>query len=271
MKLLTLNTHSLVEDDYEKKLSLFTDAVVQVKPDIIAMQEVNQTASEKQVNGTGIICGDIPVKADNHVYRLTKMLRDRGACYYWCWLGIKRGYDRYDEGLALMSLSEIEKKEAILLSGEDNYTDWKTRKALGIKTGGIWFYSVHTGWWDDNDEPFSEQWKRLSAHTENKADVFLMGDFNAPAHKRNESYDMIKNSSWYDSFELAEYKDDGVTADKAIDGWSSNGCGMRIDYIWCRKKADILSSEIIFNGKNYPVVSDHYGVMIKTKDERKSQ
>lgn len=265
MKILTLNTHSLAEKEYEKKLLICAEALAKEKPHIIALQEVNQTASEKAVSGTGIICGDIPVKADNHVYRLAEMLCDRGVFYHWSWLGIKRGYDRYDEGLAVMSLSEIEKTESVLLSRADNYTDWKTRKALGIKTEGVWFYSVHTGWWNDTDEPFSEQWKRLSAHMEKHSDVWLMGDFNAPAHIRGESCELIKNSGWYDSFELALTKDSGITVEKAIDGWEGSNSGMRIDYIWSRKRAEILSSEVIFNGRNYPVVSDHYGVMLEIK------
>ena len=43
MKLLTINTHSLIEDDYRKKLDIFVDAIYRIRPDIIAMQEVNQT------------------------------------------------------------------------------------------------------------------------------------------------------------------------------------------------------------------------------------
>ena len=43
IKLLTLNTHSLIENNYKTKLKIFTDAILQEKPDIIALQEVNQT------------------------------------------------------------------------------------------------------------------------------------------------------------------------------------------------------------------------------------
>ncbi|MBQ8378789.1 MAG: hypothetical protein IJX42_06640 [Oscillospiraceae bacterium] len=43
MKLMTLNTHSLVEENYEKKLDTFVKGVISEKPDIIALQEVNQS------------------------------------------------------------------------------------------------------------------------------------------------------------------------------------------------------------------------------------
>ena len=43
MKLLSINTHSLIEENYEKKVKIFVEAVARIKPDIICMQEVNQT------------------------------------------------------------------------------------------------------------------------------------------------------------------------------------------------------------------------------------
>ena len=43
MKLMTLNTHSLEEEDYEAKLHAFAEGVCRAEPDIIALQEVNQS------------------------------------------------------------------------------------------------------------------------------------------------------------------------------------------------------------------------------------
>ena len=43
MKILTLNTHSIIEDNYERKFDIFTDAIFRLRPDVIAMQEVNQS------------------------------------------------------------------------------------------------------------------------------------------------------------------------------------------------------------------------------------
>ncbi len=41
---------------------------------------------------------------------------------------------------------------------------------------------------------------------------------------------------------------------------------MRIDYIFSNFKADILQSKIIFNDINHAVISDHYGIIIETKE-----
>ena len=45
MKLLTLNTHSLIEPDYEAKREIFVDFIVREQPEVFALQEVNQTAA----------------------------------------------------------------------------------------------------------------------------------------------------------------------------------------------------------------------------------
>ena len=47
MKLITLNTHSLIEEHYEEKLHAFAEVIRKEKPDILAMQEVNQLACEE--------------------------------------------------------------------------------------------------------------------------------------------------------------------------------------------------------------------------------
>ena len=50
MKLMTLNTHSLEEEDYEAKLHAFAEGVCRAEPDIIALQEVNQTQTAAPVD-----------------------------------------------------------------------------------------------------------------------------------------------------------------------------------------------------------------------------
>lgn len=276
MKLLTLNTHSLAEENYEQKLQDFAEAVSKERPDIIALQEVNQTASEDAVpecdlNGYFPADKNTVIRRDNHVYRLVRILAEKGIYYSWTWLPLKLGYDKYDEGIAVMSMSPIADVKTPLVSGINDYYNWKTRKLLGVCTKDApdeWFYSVHFGWWNDPDEPFQNQWARTSQHMLCHSKVWLMGDFNSPAEVRDEGYDMIVRDCWHDSYMLAEHKDSGITVGHVIDGWRDkihSGTGMRIDHIWCSEKADVKSSEVLFNRINYPVVSDHYGVMIETR------
>lgn len=272
MKLLTLNTHSLIEKNYLNKTSDFTAAVSDICPDIIALQEVNQSCKAHAVQSTDGYCPcnkNVIIRDDNHVNTVVKMLKKSGLDYFWTWLPIKIGYDKYDEGIAIMSLSPITATNVMTISHTDDYYNWRTRKIVGIQTADTsddWFYSVHFSWWDDSEEPFSDEWKRVHDALSIHKNVWLMGDFNNPAEIRNEGYDTIKASRFKDSYTYAKSKDSGITVAKVIDGWHdkiSDCNGMRIDQIWFSGDYDIKSSEVIFNGTNYPVVSDHFGIMIE--------
>lgn len=238
------------------------------------MQEVNQTFCEAEVSkdeltGYCQCSSSAVIRRDNHVFNAVRLLREKGINYSWTWLPLKIGYDKYDEGIALMSLSPIMETDVVLVSDINDYNNWKTRKIVGIRTEAApdeWFFSVHYGWWNDEDEPFQNQWKKTDSYMMKYSKIWLMGDFNSPAEVRDEGYDMVAQSHWHDSYELAQSKDSGITVGKVIDGWKekiSSTDGMRIDQIWCSRKTGVKSSEVIFNGKNYPVVSDHYGVMIE--------
>lgn len=249
------------------------EAVSKELPQVIALQEVNQTCCEaivpkEELSGFVSCNKETIVRRDNHVYNVVKLLNEKGMEYYWTWLPIKKGYGKYDEGIALMSLSPIVDTKVIHISNIDDYNNWKTRKILGICTEEStreWFFSVHFGWWEDEDDPFKSQWNITNAHMTGQDMVWIMGDFNSPAEVRNEGYDLIKKSHWYDSYVIAQKKDNGITVERVIDGWKekiSDTNGMRIDQIWCNKAVKVKSSKVLFNGRNYPVVSDHYGIII---------
>lgn len=279
MKILTLNTHSLIESLYEAKLTAFVEAVVKEQPDIIGLQEVNQTSCASPLEGEELP-GYVPargvracVRRDNHAARVAERLRERGIIYHWTWVPAKLGYDIYDEGLALLSRTPILDTDQFTISHSQDYHNWKTRKILGIQTGGsqgVWFYTVHMGWWDDREEPFREQWNRIEeALAEKKmagrqGGLWLMGDFNSPAGLPDQGYDLVRTSGWNDTYLLAGQKDLGYTVEEVIDGWRDKGVsGMRIDYIWSYWYTQVKTSRVVFDGKTYPRVSDHNGILIE--------
>ena len=137
MKLLTLNTHSLIEPDYEAKREIFVDFIAREQPEVFALQEVNQTAAAPllgEIPAGYFPCpgNGVPLKADNHAAAVARMLEERGVQYHWSWLPAKIGYDRYDEGMAVFSRAPITAAENLLLSKSDDYSCWKTRRTLGI-------------------------------------------------------------------------------------------------------------------------------------------
>lgn len=281
MKILTLNAHSLLEENYPRKLAWFVELAIREQPDLIALQEVNQSAGAAEaepamLEGMAAAPGCVPVRSDNHAAWVAYLLRQAGVPVSWVWLPVKLGYGRYDEGLALMSLcGDIADVDVVQLSASRDYGNWKTRKALGARIEGAddWYYTVHLGWWNDADEPFRRQWENLSRGVSERTaggGVWLLGDFNSPAEVRGEGYDCIRADGWQDAWLLAEETRGCATVEGAIDGWrdrleNPDATGMRIDHIWCSRREPVRRARVIFDGKSEPQVSDHYGILLETK------
>lgn len=284
MKILTFNTHSLVERDYEKKLLQFVEMVAGQQPEIMGLQEVNQRQDapalpEEQLKGY-VKCRGFQgaVREGNHAARVAGLLWEQGIRYYWTWIPIKLGYGVYEEGLALFSRSPILETEEFTISRTDDFKNWRRRKILGIRTeepDESWFYTVHMGWWKKDGEAFADQWdkvqKGLQRKKKSQGKLWIMGDFNSPAHVNGEGYDYVKSFGWLDAYTLAEERHGENTVEEMIDGWRDTkpGSGMRIDYIWTLHRERVKSCRIVCDGEEYPKVSDHYGVMIETEEEKK--
>ena len=71
----------------------------------------------------------------------------------------------------------------------------------------------------------------------------LMGDFNTDAIGDQQAYQQIKSLGLFDTFDMAEQKDSGITVEKAIDGWKGHSEEKRLDYIFFKpsKKGFIQS------------------------------
>lgn len=287
MKLITLNTHSLIEENYESKLKEFVHVILREQPEVFALQEVNQSLTMSEADDS-LAYGFVPCKGvdtvirqDNHALSVARLLQEAGLSYQFTWIPIKIGFGVYEEGLAIFSTSRIVDSRQYYISQIRDYNNWKTRKMLGIQVEDyedVWFYTAHLGWWDDDEEPFKHQWNMVKETVDTfkfpSETYYILGDFNAPDKLKNESYDYVKRSGWYDTYVLAEDKDSGLTVGHVIDGWheriaedSDDAKGMRLDYIWCDRKIKVKSSRVICNGENYNIVSDHYGVMVEIYDK----
>jgi maltose 6'-phosphate phosphatase len=90
-----------------------------------------------------------------------------------------------------------------------------------------------------------------------------MGDFNNNAFLKGEGYEYLLTHGLYDTYHLAEKKDEGITVKGKIMGWSDNKEDLRIDLILTNKPVQVEYSNVIFNNRNKSVVSDHFGVETK--------
>ncbi|MFO4931001.1 hypothetical protein RCK43_23255, partial [Salmonella enterica subsp. enterica serovar Typhimurium] len=70
----------------------------------------------------------------------------------------------------------------------------------------------------------------------------LMGDFNTDALSNPKAYQAIRDLGLYDSYDLAEEKDAGITVEKAIDGWAGHSQEKRLDYVFLNQKRQVQSS-----------------------------
>lgn len=312
MIILTLNMNSHARDfrreELDKTIHFLAEYMRKNQVDIAALQECGQTSEAAHWQGE-IPAGyhpcnsGIALKEDNAASLLAGVLAEAGQPYHWTWGGIKQGYGKYDEGLAIFIRRPIRETDFFTVSRQDSFDNWKTRKVLGVSVKLqkhiYWFYDVHLGWWQDEEEPFREQMQRLQEHIfctepaknsvfppglcsckidyrtsdsddalpEKKPCVLLMGDFNSPAHVHGEGYSMVKDLGWKDTWEIAEIKDDGITVPGAIDGWENEKTrGMRIDYIWTDGETRVLSSKVVFSGGEEPVISDHFGVAVEIEE-----
>lgn len=261
MKLLTLNTHSIIDNDYEGKIDILSKVIAKYNPDVVALQEVMQRSDGKEIRNEKIkVVGEIPLKKDNFLDRVISSLDKYNIGYNSIYFAFKKAYNEYDEGLALLSNQDITSTEIIQLSKFSDYGNYKTRYALGIRTHNSWFYSLHFNWENDGDSPFEKEWKALLEVSSQKKNVWLMGDFNLTPDTRG--YELI-TKSYQDTYMLASEIDNGITVRGEIDGWQGKKENKRIDYIFTSKDMEIKSSKIIFNGKNEEIISDHFGIIVE--------
>lgn len=260
MKILSLNCHAWQEENQIEKLKHLAEVIKENDYDVIALQEVNQSITADSV--------DDNIKDDNFALCLNKELQNiKGDKYDFFWDFSHIGYDKYEEGLAIMTKHKIVNAESFFITKNHDTTYWKTRKivkaTIEIDNEEIDFYSCHLGWWLDEEEPFKYQIDSLMNKVDLERKSFLMGDFNNNAFIRDEGYDYLINKGLTDLFLSYDNHDKGITVKGKIDGWDKNTEDLRLDLILCNIPMKVKSANVIFNGINKEIVSDHFGVEVE--------
>lgn len=269
-KFLTLNTHSWLDEDALTRLKVLGDKIITEGYDVIALQEVNQLITEKEANHPKTyvaVANKHALHADNYALKLVEYLKTKGVTYYFTWVYNHIGYDKYHEGVALLSKEPFTKVQKVLTSDVDDEHDYHTRYALigQTKIAGQPVTAVcgHFSWWENG---FLAEWERLEESLgELDAPYVVMGDFNNPVDSKGHERVLVSPLGLVDSHQVAKSVLGQATIEKGIDGWEENQSELKIDFIFLSKSFDVLESQIVFDGQNEAKISDHFGVACVTK------
>ncbi|KRL86226.1 endonuclease/exonuclease/phosphatase family protein [Ligilactobacillus apodemi] len=262
-KFLTLNTHSWLGEDPQKNLKILGQKIIKEDYDVIALQEINQLKdSPATTNNYYDLKNQHQLHEDNYGLKLVEYLQQQGVNYYFVWTYNHIGYDKYHEGVALLSKQPFTATKSVLTSSMDDEFDYHTRRALLGKTTvsgqEIWTISSHFSWWKDG---FKDEWARLENSLQGETlPLVIMGDFNNP--ENTPGHDLIINSplGLKDSYLAAKEVIGGPTIQKDIDGWEGNEQALRIDFIFVSEQFEVSKNQVVFDGKNEALISDHFGV-----------
>lgn len=261
MRLLTINVHSWLEENQLEKLDILAKTIAEKKYDVVAMQEVNQ-----------LLSSEIGIKDDNFGKLLLNKIKeysDEDYKYYWTYSHI--GFDRFEEGLGILVKGDVVAVEDFYCTAHKTVKSIESRKILKvdlkINEKIVEFYSCHMNLPTCKDENIEENLNNLINYTNNNNLKIFMGDFNTDYFNQKDDYKKIIEKGLFDTYEMAQIKDTGVTVYKNISGWEDSLCQKKLDYIFTNKKLNVDESFVIFNGENLPIISDHNGleVTLQTK------
>lgn len=258
LKVMILNLHCYQEENQDYKFSQIAKAINQLEVDIVCLQEVAEPWNEGK--------GDRELNS-------AKIINDRlRSPYHLCTDWSHLGFDRYREGVAVLSRYPIVKQDSRYVSNSDDPYNIHARKVVMTQIavpfiGLINFFSSHLSWWEDG---FSEQFENLrkwanAKHTRRIKGTMLCGDFNIKAGSKG--YKLVVDSNEYEDQFLAASSPEvfeKIFGDKRPHWQRYLLDDHRIDYIFMHKSSDlrITSGKVIFTKQDYGSVSDHKGYLM---------
>ena len=274
--ILTLNLHSYQEHKtledtvlerlrkHEPLFDRIASAIIDLDIDVVCLQEVAEVRTESLTTPYG--------KALSNAAQCINMRIANGEKYKVTQDWSHYAWDSWREGLASLSIHPITNASSRYIAANQSKAWWKSRNILLAqievpRVGLLNIFSVHTGWWDDKEEPAQPQFDSLRtwANAEHTGDVtatFLCGDFNAAAGSPGYSY-WEDAGGYTDQYLLAN--PDGMfdpTINGHIDGWLEESPEKRIDHIFLKNGSlfRVHEAHLIFTEFTYGRVSDHAGI-----------
>ena len=279
LTVLSLNLHCFQEPEPFAKLELIAQAILEHQPDVVALQEAAQDryAPERLTVEPGVV-----LREGNAALWLVERLRAAGQDWHGAWDWAHYGWDRWEEGCAVLSRHPIRHAESRYITQGAHTDFWKSRKPVAAVidvagVGPLAVFSVHLGWWDDADEPFAACLQRLRSwqaehllrHGLDRSQLLTAGDFNIEAGTEGYNF-LVETGPWRDAWLEAE--PDGMlvpTIGGAIDGWENAPGALRIDYVFLEQASPlrVTCMERLFTGAEIRV-SDHVGLLVRLDSHR---
>lgn len=278
--MLTLNCHSLQGFDTQKQIMEIVDQIVREKVTIFALQEANQPqdtpiiAAEilrasnyiepKEINGKKI-------REGNFAYLLQCALKKVKLEFNWSWCAGHQLLDKYDEGLALFSLGELQDVSAdeIVIESKSHFDNIRGHKILSAKLCSCEETLLVTTHLDgQTTQRFTLEWDSFYSKLKKLGvkclPTYVLANFNVDAEEDRVGYEYMCQEL-QDTYVKAISKGDGMTVRGQLDGWGKKEIARRIDYILTNAKDEISSSRICFDGYESQKISDHAGVIIEVE------
>lgn len=258
-KVLILNLHCYQEEDQFAKLATIARAIQELRVDVVCLQEVaehwNDGAGDWASNTARIIYEQLP----QPFYLTTDWSH--------------RGFDRYREGVAILSRYPFLRTEARYVSLSHDVYDIHSRKVLMGQISAPGFgivnlFSAHLSWWENG---FRTQFEALRAwadrrHTRVVTATLLCGDFNVKAGSEGYAH-IVDKSDYEDQFLKATNREtfDAVFRRRAKQWQSQLANDGRIDFILMKRGSKLrpVAAQRVFTGESYGPVSDHEGFLVE--------
>jgi maltose 6'-phosphate phosphatase len=255
LRVLTLNLHCYQEENQEHKFRQIAKAIQDLQIDLVCLQEVaenwNDGNGDWASNAARVINSFLPSQYHLHT-DFSHM-----------------GFDRFREGVAILSRHEFSTTDSGYVSDSQDVYDIHARRVVMAQVhvpyfGPVNLFSAHLSWPEDG---FYTQFDRLrewanERHNEDVTATLICGDFNIKAG--SEAYCHIVNFRDYEDQYLKTLNRpayEKVYGDGIEDIGGAIGHDGRIDYIFLKKgsRVQFLNGLELFTDRSYGRVSDHTG------------
>ena len=259
LRVLTLNLHCYQEKDQDYKFRQIARAIQDFHIDLVCLQEVaenwNDGKGDWASNAARVINSYMPFPY--HLHTDFSHL----------------GFDRFREGVAILSRHEFSTTESGYVSDSQDIYDIHARRVVMAQVhvpyfGPVNVFSAHLSWPEDG---FHTQFDRMrhwadERHDERVTATLLCGDFNIKAG--SDAYAHIVRTSEYEDQYLKTVNRqafDQVYRERVEDIGNALGHDGRIDYIFLKRGSGVhsLNARELFTNQSYGRVSDHTGYYVE--------